>query len=97
VDQEGYSWNCSSVLNCQQVKYEHQRPGRLLQQIDIPVWKWERITMDFVVGLPRTLREFDTIWVIVDQLTKSAQFICLCTTYFSELLAEIYIGEIVCM
>ena len=82
-------------LNCQQVKYEHQRPGGLLQQMTIPEWKWERITMDFVVGLPRTLRKFDAVWVIVDRLTKSAHFIPVVTTYTSERLAQIYIQEIV--
>jgi len=68
-------------LNYQQVKYEHQRPGVLLQRLDIPEWKWERITMDFVVGLPRTSRKFDAIWVIVDQVTKFAHFIPVGTTY----------------
>ena len=53
--------------------------------------------MDFVVGLPRTLRKFDAIWVIVDRLTKYAHFIPMCTTYSSERLAEIYIQEIVCL
>ena len=84
-------------LNCQQVKYEHQRLHGLLQWMDIPKWKWERITMDFVVELPRTLKKFDAIWVIVDRLTKSAHFIPVCTTYSSERLAGIYIREIVCL
>ncbi|XP_069154519.1 uncharacterized protein [Solanum lycopersicum] len=48
--------------NCQQVKYEHQRPGRTLQTMPIPEWKWERIAMDFVVSLPNTLGMFDSIW-----------------------------------
>ena len=82
-------------LICQQVNYEHQRPGGLLQQMPIPEWKWERITMDFVVRLPRTLRKVDAVWVIVDRLTKSAHFIPLATTYTSERLAQIYIREIV--
>ncbi|XP_070010868.1 uncharacterized protein [Nicotiana sylvestris] len=63
--------------------------------MDIPEWKWDRITMDFMVGLPLTLRKFDAIWVIVDQLTKSAHFIPVCTAYSSKWLAEIYIREIV--
>ncbi|XP_070037217.1 uncharacterized protein [Nicotiana tomentosiformis] len=75
-------------LNCQQVKYEHQRSGGLLHQITIPEWKWECITMDFVVGLPWTLRKFDTVWVIVDRLTKSARFIPVATTYTSDRLAQ---------
>ncbi|XP_070002902.1 uncharacterized protein [Nicotiana sylvestris] len=54
------------------VKYEHQRPADLLQRLEILELKWERITMDFLVGLPRTLKKFDAIWVIMDSLTKSA-------------------------
>nr|GEY79554.1 putative reverse transcriptase domain-containing protein [Tanacetum cinerariifolium] len=57
------------------VKAEHQKPSGLLQQPEIPVWKWERITMDFVSGLPRTPSGYDMIWVIVDRLTKSAHFL----------------------
>ncbi|XP_075074821.1 uncharacterized protein LOC142162371 [Nicotiana tabacum] len=71
----------SSYLTCQQVKTEHQRPAGLLQQIEIPEWKWERITMDFFTGLPRTLRGYDSVWVIVDRLTKSAHFLLVKTTY----------------
>ena len=61
--------------NCQHVKYEHQRPEGTLQRMPIPEWKWERIAMDFVVGLPKTMGKYDSIWVIVDRLTKSAHFI----------------------
>ena len=82
-------------LNCQQVKYEHQRPGGLFQRIALPEWKWERITMDFVTGLPMTRKKFDAVWVIVDRLTKSAHFVPVAATYSSERLAEIYIREIV--
>ncbi|XP_019251385.1 PREDICTED: uncharacterized protein LOC109230330 [Nicotiana attenuata] len=71
----------SSCLTCQQVKAEHQRPARLLQQIEIPGWKWERITMDFVTGLPQTLRGYDSVWVIVDRLKKSTHFLPVKTTY----------------
>lgn len=84
-------------LNCQQVKYEHQRPGGLFQKIEILEWKWERITMDFVVGLPRTQRKFDAVWVIVNRLTKLAHFIPMAVSYSSERLAKIYIWEIVCL
>ena len=59
---------------CQQVKAEHQRPARKLQPLPIPEWKWEGIAMDFVVGLPRTTKRSDGIWVIIDRLTKSAHF-----------------------
>jgi hypothetical protein len=59
---------------CQRVKVEHQRPAGLLQPLKIPEWKWEEIGMDFIVGLPRTQAGYDSIWVIVDQLTKSCSF-----------------------
>ncbi|GJY09355.1 putative reverse transcriptase domain-containing protein [Tanacetum coccineum] len=62
-------------LTCAKVKAEHQKLSGLLQQPEILVWKWERITMDFVSGLPRTPSGYDTIWVIVDRLTKSAHFL----------------------
>ncbi|GJU34546.1 putative reverse transcriptase domain-containing protein [Tanacetum coccineum] len=64
----------SKCLTYAKVKAEHQKPFGLLQQPEIPVWKWERITMDFVSGLPRTSSGYDTIWVIVDRLTKLAHF-----------------------
>ena len=81
--------------NCQQVKYEHQMPGGTLQRMPIPEWKWERIVMDFVVGLPKTVGKYDSIWVIVDRLTKSAHFIPVKVTYNAEKLAKLYISEIV--
>ncbi|XP_070054841.1 uncharacterized protein [Nicotiana tomentosiformis] len=75
ADEEGQVAYLARCLNCQQFKCEHHRPGGLLQQIVIPEWKGERIIMDFVVGLPRTLRKFNAVWVIVNRLTKSAHFI----------------------
>ena len=51
----------ASCLTCQQVKFEHQRPTSLLQELSLPEWKWERITMDFVVGLPKTQKGHDSI------------------------------------
>ncbi|KAL5540527.1 hypothetical protein UlMin_045649 [Ulmus minor] len=62
-------------LTCQQVKAEHQRPGGELQPIKVPEWKWEEIAMDFIVGLPKTTNKYDSIWVVVDRLTKSAHFL----------------------
>ncbi|XP_070022997.1 uncharacterized protein [Nicotiana sylvestris] len=85
----------SRHLNCQQVKHEHQRSGGLLQKIEIREWKWERITMDFIVGLPRTQRKFDAVWVIMDRLTKLSYFISVAVSYSSKRLAEIYICKIV--
>ncbi|GKB78327.1 putative reverse transcriptase domain-containing protein [Tanacetum coccineum] len=65
----------SKCLTCAKVKAKHQKPSGLLQQPKIPVWKWEKITMDFINGLLRTPSGYDSIWVIVDRLTKSAHFL----------------------
>ena len=65
----------SKCLTCQQVKAEHQRPVGLLQPLPIPQWKWEHISIDFVVGLPRFQQNRDAICVIVDRLTILAHFI----------------------
>ncbi|KAG8472899.1 hypothetical protein CXB51_034781 [Gossypium anomalum] len=85
----------SKCLICQQVKAEHQVPLGLLQPIMIPEWKWDRITMDFISGLPLTPGKKNAIWVIVDRLTKSAHFIPVRTDYSLNKLAELYIREIV--
>jgi hypothetical protein len=66
---------------CQRVKAEHQRPAGLLQPLKEPEWKWEEISMDFIVGLPRTQGGYDSIWVIVDHFTDVAHFIPVKTTY----------------
>ncbi|GJX86820.1 putative reverse transcriptase domain-containing protein [Tanacetum coccineum] len=65
-------------------------------QPEIPVWKWERITMDFITKLPRTPSGYDSIWVIVDRLTKSAHFIPMNEKYKMEKLTRLYLKEIVC-
>ncbi|GKF20724.1 putative reverse transcriptase domain-containing protein [Tanacetum coccineum] len=62
-------------LTCSRVKAECQKPSGLLVQPEVPMWKWERITMDFIIKLPKTSNRHDTIWVIVDHLTKLAYFI----------------------
>ena len=82
-------------LVCQQVKAEHQRTVGLLQPLPIPEWKWENITMGVVVGLPRSPRGNNAIWVIVDRLTKSAHFISFRVGQSTEALAEKYMQEIV--
>jgi hypothetical protein len=82
---------------CQRVKAEHQKPARLLQPLKIPEWKWEEIRMDFIVGLPHTQAGYDSIWVIVDRLTKVAHFIRIKTTYSGAKLVEIYMSRIVCL
>ena len=85
----------SRCFTCQQVKAEHQRPAGTLQPLPIPEWKWDKISMDFVVGLPRTRGSSDSFWVIVDRLTKSAHFLPVKTTYSADRLARLYIQEIV--
>nr|GFA92841.1 putative reverse transcriptase [Tanacetum cinerariifolium] len=85
----------SKCLICQQVKIEHQRASGLLQPLDIPVWKWDEISMDFVTGLPRTQRRHDAIWVVVDHLTKSAHFLPIRKDYSISRLAETFQQEIV--
>ncbi|GJR22362.1 putative reverse transcriptase domain-containing protein [Tanacetum coccineum] len=85
----------SKCLTCLKVKAEHKRPSGLLQQPEIPVWKWEGIAIDFVTKLPRTSSGHDTIWVIVDRLTKSAHFLPMREDYKMERLARLYLNEIV--
>nr|GEX72503.1 hypothetical protein [Tanacetum cinerariifolium] len=85
----------SKCLTCLNVKAEHQRPSGFLQQPEIPVWKWEGIAMDFVTMLPRTSSGHDTIWVIMDQLTKSALFLPMRKDYKMARLARLYLNEIV--
>ncbi|GJQ91318.1 reverse transcriptase domain-containing protein [Tanacetum coccineum] len=82
-------------LTCSKVKAECQKPSGLLIQLEIPTWKWERITMDFVTKLPKTSNGHETIWVIVDRLTKSAHFIPTRETASMETLTRLYIKEIV--
>jgi len=82
-------------LTCSKVKIEHQKPGGLLKQLEIPQWKWEDITMDFVVKLPRTKEGHNAIWVIVDRLTKSAHFLPIREDYSMERLVKLYIDKIV--
>jgi hypothetical protein len=79
---------------CSRVKIEHQKPSGLLKTLEILVWKWEDISMDFVVGLPRTPMGNDSIWVIVDRLTKVAHFMQVRVTFGTEGLANLYIEHI---
>nr|GEV93950.1 putative reverse transcriptase domain, ribonuclease H-like domain, aspartic peptidase domain protein [Tanacetum cinerariifolium] len=82
-------------LTCSRVKTECQKPSGLLIQPKIPIWKWERITMDFVTKLPRTSNGHDTIWVIVDRLTKSRYFIPTRETKSMDTLTWLYIKKII--
>ncbi|GJU79266.1 putative reverse transcriptase domain-containing protein [Tanacetum coccineum] len=85
----------SKCLTCSKVKAEHQRPSSLLQQPKIPEWKWDKITMDFITKLRKTKSGHDTIWVIVDRLTKLAYFLAMREDYSTKILEKLYIDEIV--
>ncbi|GJW81336.1 putative reverse transcriptase domain-containing protein [Tanacetum coccineum] len=90
----GRSWlPCYGDLRT--VKAEHQRPSLLLVQPKIPEWKWDNITMDFVTKLPKSSQGYDTIWVIVDRLTKSAIFTPMRKTDPLDKLARMYLKEVV--
>jgi hypothetical protein len=83
--------------NCRRIKAEHQKPAGLLQPLRIRQWRWDEIGMDYIVGLPRTRVGYDSIWVVVDRLTKSAHFIPVKTSYNSAILVELYMSRIVCL
>nr|GFB71550.1 reverse transcriptase domain-containing protein [Tanacetum cinerariifolium] len=85
----------SKCLTCSKVKAEHQKPSGLLVQPEISEWKWEKITMDFITKLPKTTNGYDTIWVIVDRLTKSAHFLPMRENDPMEKLIKLYIKEVV--
>ncbi|GKC15190.1 putative reverse transcriptase domain-containing protein, partial [Tanacetum coccineum] len=85
----------SKCLTYAKVKAEHQRPSRLLVQLDIPQWKWDNITMDFFMKLPKSSQGYDTIWVIVDRLTKSAIFVPMRETDSMDKIARMYLKVVV--
>jgi hypothetical protein len=87
----------SECDTCRKVKTDYMKPGGLLQLLSVPEWKWDDISMDFIVGLPLTARKFDSIWVIVDRLSKSAHFIPVHTRYDARNYAEIYIARVLCL
>ena len=79
---------------CKRVKAIHMKAAGPLQSLPIPTWKWEDISMDFIVGLPRTAKGFDSIWVIIDRLTKIAHFLRVKVKYPAIEFAELYISRI---
>ena len=81
-------------LTCQQVKAEHQKPAGLLQPLEVPEWKCEHVTMDFVIHLPWTPQGHDAVWVIVDRLMKLAHFLAVQMTFTLEKFCRLYIREI---
>jgi hypothetical protein len=80
---------------CQRVKASHLKTAGILQPLPIPSWKWEDISMDFIVSLPNTSLRHDSIWVIIDRFTKTAHFLPVHTTYNAKKYAEIYLDQIV--
>jgi hypothetical protein len=92
VDVAKYVAECDT---CHRMKASHLKSAGVLQPLSIPIWKWDDISMDFIVGLPLTARKKDSIWVIVDRLTKTAHFIAVHTTYSVQRYAELYMDHIV--
>jgi hypothetical protein len=85
----------SECDTCERVKASHLRASGTLQPLPIPSWKWEDISMDFIVGLPNTSQKYDSIWVIIDRLTKTAHFLPVHTIYSAKKYAELYLDQIV--
>ena len=85
----------AKCLTCQQNKADHRSPAEKLQSFEIPVWKWEHNTMDFVTALPKYTKGHDSIWVIVDRLTKVAYFLPVRTNFKVQQYGRIYMREIV--
>ncbi|GAA0138671.1 hypothetical protein LIER_00371 [Lithospermum erythrorhizon] len=101
---ESFWWNgmkrkitkfVAECQTCQQVKIEYKKPPALLQFLPIPEWNWQHITMDFLMGLPRSVNRFDAIWVIVDRLTKSAHFLPIREDLSLDNFAKLYVKDIV--
>nr|GEZ51521.1 reverse transcriptase domain-containing protein [Tanacetum cinerariifolium] len=85
----------SKCLTYAKVKAEYQKPSSLLVQPEIPKWKWEKIAMEFVTKFPKTSSGYDTIRVIIDHLTKSAQFLPMRETDSMVRLMRLYLKEVV--
>jgi hypothetical protein len=97
----GPTWNIAKYVaecdTCHCMKASHLKSLGVLQPLSIPLWKWDDISVDFIVGLPLTARRKDSIWFIVDRLTKTAHFIAVHTTYSVQQYSEIYMDQIVCL
>eukprot|EP00253_Pinus_taeda_P026738 PITA_26738 len=84
----------SRCLECQQIKAEHQHPAGLLQPLPVPEWKWEIISMDFITGLPKKKKNNDSIFVVVDKLSKAAHFIPVQSTYKAAQIVHIFMQNV---
>ncbi|WVZ63645.1 hypothetical protein U9M48_013259 [Paspalum notatum var. saurae] len=80
---------------CQRIKADHLKPAGMLQPLALPAWKWEDINMDFIVGLPRTQKGYDSIWVIINHFIKLAHFLPVKTNYTAATYAGLYVSRIV--
>lgn len=87
--------NILVCLTCQKSNIEHQKALGMMQPLSIPEWKWDNISMDFVTSFPKMMNGCDSIWVIVDKLTKSAHFIPIKISYPLQKLVEMYVEKIV--
>jgi hypothetical protein len=87
----------SECDTCQRIKASQLKSASALQPVSIPSWKWDDISMNFIVGLPNTSRHHDSIWVIVDRLTKVAHFLLVHTTDKAHKYVELYLDQIVCL
>jgi hypothetical protein len=87
----------SECNTCQKVKADYLKSRGLLQPLSILEWKWDDISMDFIMGLPMAAHKFDSIWVIVDRLSKSTHFIPVNTNYKVQKYAKIYIARVLCL
>jgi hypothetical protein len=87
----------SECDTCRKVKADYIKLGGLLQPLSIPKWKWDDISMDFIVGLPMTAHKFDSIWVIIYRLSKSAHFIPVNTNYKVQKYVEMCIAPLLCL
>jgi hypothetical protein len=87
----------SECDTCRKVKADYMKPGGLLQPLSILDWKWDDISMDFIMGLPMTARKFDLIWAIIDRLSKPIHFIPVNTKYKVQKYAEIHIACVLCL
>jgi hypothetical protein len=94
VDIAKYVAECDT---CHRMKAIHLKSAGVLQLLSIPMWKWDDISMVFIVGLPLIAIKKDSIWVIVDRLTKTTHFIAVHITYSVQQYAEIYMDQIVCL
>ena len=91
----GYHQVITECDTCGRVKADHMSTLGYLQPLPIPIWKWEYIFMDFIMGLPYTSKDYNSIWVIVDHLTKSTHFLPVDTRYLSRKYAQLYLDRIV--